>query len=1377
MTISGANFSTTSGNNIVFFGAVRATVLSASSGTLTVTVPDGATYQPMTVTVGGLTAYAQQPFLVTFPGSGNISTNSLAPSIDSSTDLHPNDITMADFDGDGKPDLATANNYSTTGSPASVSILRNTSSNGAISFGVHQDIPTGVQTFAIAAGDLDGDGKPDMVSSSLADKTISVFRNTSSPGNISFAAKTDYATGQNPYGIAIGDLDGDGKPDIAVTNYVSNTISLYRNTSTVGTISFAAGTDISTGADLGPWGIAIQDLDGDGKPDLAVTNNLSNTISVFRNTSTLANISFAPSIHFYGSSAPQGIAIGDMDGDGKPDLVWAINGQNTAFAVERNLSSPGTLNFVASTPHTYNITYAYDIAISDINGDGKPDVLIPSYGKTSVFQNASTTGSISLTEMADLPGNSPYAAVVGDVNGDGYPDLVTTNFTSTYLSVYKNQVLVPSVTSFSPATASQGATVTITGNNFSGTTAVSFGGVPASSFTVVNNTTLTAIVGSGEGGDVSVTNAYGTGSLSGFSFTGPPRIKSFTPASADSGVVVTLTGINFIDVTGVSFNGTPALSFQVISPTEIQAIVGNGVSGDITVTNNYGAGSIPGFVVAQPVIGSFAPTTAGRRDTVTITGSNFSAVTAVSFGGMPAISFSILSPTEIRAVVRGGNSGDIKIATVRSVSLPGFTFQLPAAPVISSVAPDSGRAGSSVTITGDHFSPTLTNNIVYFGATRATVLSSSPTTLVAAVPVAATYETISVVNTETQLTGKSIPFFTPTQPVVAAIDSTTFAPPVRFTNPNQYDPWQMLLCDFNNDGKIDIAGESGSTFITVRKNTSTKKRISFEDGIIVPIGGSGSINHTFNIQIADIDGDGKKDLIAIKQFANDTNYISVFRNISTPDSILFAPAVEFQSVVNTESIFVFDIDGDGRMDIFAQGQGENIILRNTSSGAGDISFETSPTTLPGWNGIAVCEDFDGDGKPDIVAGSGLAVWYIQNTSSPGSISFASPYGIYYAAIQDHYLWTISAGDIDGDGKNDLLILNSGNSSGNFAVLRNTSTGPAVTFASIDFPTSGFPDFCTLGDVDGDGKPDLVTSELDDQLISVYRNTSHLGIPSFAPKQDYKNLSLHSGLAVGDFDGDGKPDISLSMAPISSCMDVLRNQSADLIIRFNGATHFCEGGQITLHSSLSFGNQWYRDGRIISGATADSLVVTISGTYSDTVTMLGAPIPPDSTITIRVIPIPAKPVISRGANNELLSSSSSGNQWFGDSGRITGAIDSAYLPAAPAGNYRVQVTIDGCVSPISDAYHYVALDNGDPVRIYPNPTKGQIWIVFSLPNVNTVNTVTLSLYNKSGEKLFEKKNVHSGDSISLSAYPAGSYFLQLTDESTNAVVGRRQVIKL
>ncbi|MEQ8237816.1 MAG: FG-GAP-like repeat-containing protein, partial [Cyclobacteriaceae bacterium] len=167
--------------------------------------------------------------------------------------------------------------------------------------------------------------------------TVSVFKNTSTAvGTISYAAKQDYTTGvTTPLSVAIGDLDGDGKADLAVANYGSNTVSIFRNTSTaVGTMSYASGQ--KTGS--GPISIAIGDLDGDGKVDLAVINESSATVSVFRNTSTaVGTISYAAKQDYTTGTEPYSAAIGDLDGDGKADLAVA-NASSYTVSVFRNLN-------------------------------------------------------------------------------------------------------------------------------------------------------------------------------------------------------------------------------------------------------------------------------------------------------------------------------------------------------------------------------------------------------------------------------------------------------------------------------------------------------------------------------------------------------------------------------------------------------------------------------------------------------------------------------------------------------------------------------------------------------------------------------------------------------------------------------------------------------------------------------------------------------------------------------------------------------------------------------------------------------------------------------------------------------------------------------
>jgi 6-phosphogluconolactonase (cycloisomerase 2 family) len=360
------------------------------------------------------------------------------------------------LDGDGKLDLVVANGSSNT-----VSVFRNTSSSGSISsssFAAKVDFTAGSNPQSVAIGDLDGDGKPDLVTANRNSTTVSVFRNTSSSGSISsssFATKVDFTTGSNPRSVAIGDMDGDGKPDLALANAGLNTVSVFRNTSSSGSISsssFAAKVDFTTGSQ--PISVAIGDLDGDGKPDLAVANYTSNTVSLYRNTSSSGSISsgsFATKVDFPTGSFPQSVAIGDLDGDGKPDLALA--------------------NEFSST--------------------------------VSVYRNTSSSGSISSSSFAtkvDFPtGTDPISVAIGDLDGDGKSDLALANQGSNTVSIFRNMDLPPTITSFTPLTAKPGDAVTITGTGFNTTAAnnLVFLGATRATVTAASAISLTVTVPTG----------------------------------------------------------------------------------------------------------------------------------------------------------------------------------------------------------------------------------------------------------------------------------------------------------------------------------------------------------------------------------------------------------------------------------------------------------------------------------------------------------------------------------------------------------------------------------------------------------------------------------------------------------------------------------------------------------------------------------------------------------------------------------------------------------------------------------------------------------------------------------------------------------------
>jgi len=521
VTLTGTNFNPTATNNIVHFGAVKATVSSASPTSLTVTVPLGATYKPITVlnTVTGLSAASAKPFLVTFSGGLTINAMSFATKTDFTTASQPRSVASGDLDGDGKPELIAANNGS-----ANVSLLKNNSSSGTLAFATKVDLTTGAGPSCVAVGDLDGDGKLDLAIGNQFSNTVSILRNTSTGGMLSLAAKIDSAVGSGPLGVAIGDLDGDGKPDLALANFSSSTVSVLRNTSTVGSISFARKVDFITGTNSRPYNIGLGDIDGDGKLDLVAPNAFASNVSVIRNTSTPGNLSFAGRVDFTTGDTPSGVAIGDLDGDGKPDIAIS-NLFSTSVSVFRNTSKVDTVALAAKVDFTTGAT-PFSVSMGDLDGDGKLDLTVANSGSSSlsVLRNTSSSGTLSFVAKVDLAvGSEPNIASIGDLDGDGKPDLATTNLRGNSVSVLRNQLtLPPSIISFNPTTGRTGDTILITGIGFTGATKVNFGDSTASFIQVVSSTLIKAVVSDGATGKVDVFIPGDTLSLAGFTYISCP---------------------------------------------------------------------------------------------------------------------------------------------------------------------------------------------------------------------------------------------------------------------------------------------------------------------------------------------------------------------------------------------------------------------------------------------------------------------------------------------------------------------------------------------------------------------------------------------------------------------------------------------------------------------------------------------------------------------------------------------------------------------------------------------------------------------------------------------------------------------------------------
>ena len=287
-------------------------------------------------------------------------------------------------------------------------------------------------------------------------------------------------------------------------------------------------------------------------------------------------------------------------------------------------------------------------------------------GKISSFtiidggSHASTgTPSFTLSAAPTYTGTGAYAAVI------------TVNVTST--NTVGTSSLPPTIASFTPATGGSGTTVTITGTNLTGATSVKFGVTPATSFTVGNATSITAVVGTGTTGKISVTTPGGTVTSSGTftfipaPFIPAPTIISFTPTTGGSGALVTIKGTNLTGATSVSFGGTSATSITEVTATSITAVVGTGTTGTISVTTPGGtATSTSSFTfisaIAAPTITSFMPKTGKVNTIVTITGTNFTGATSVSFEENSA-TITDVTATSITVIVGYYSTGQITVTT------------------------------------------------------------------------------------------------------------------------------------------------------------------------------------------------------------------------------------------------------------------------------------------------------------------------------------------------------------------------------------------------------------------------------------------------------------------------------------------------------------------------------------------------------------------------------------------------------------------------------------------------------------------------------------------------------------------------------------------
>lgn len=485
ITIKGSYFGTDATKVAVTFGASKGVIQSITDQQIEVKVPHGTLYNRVGVTniTTGLTGFSTGQFLLNFSGDGVFDLSNLQAQQDfpagapATEGLH--DICMCDFDGDKRVDVAASNDNS-----GFLTIISNGSSPGTINFPVKFASNIASRSLHLRCGDLNGDGKPDLVATEngTTDKVFIIKNNSSGPGNFAFSAPSIITlSGKRPKRVEIVDLDLNGKPEVIVTSQTTNTVTILINQSTLPSIAFSPMPPIVVpvpGA-TSTEALGAHDLNGDGLPEIVTAQFQTNSdLYVIENKSSPGAISMGTVKALSVGTAIKSVRIGDLDGDQKADIAYTkLNSAEVGLFL--NQSTAGAITFAAGTAVSTDAT-PWGLDFGDLDGDGKAEIAVASVTKKSltILKNNSTAGNLSFTPH--IKGTTYINRHVGicDFDGDGKPDIAFTsiddvnlNIAASKISVFRNKAcMVPQVTPEGPLNVCSGYALTLTATMSGGAT-------------------------------------------------------------------------------------------------------------------------------------------------------------------------------------------------------------------------------------------------------------------------------------------------------------------------------------------------------------------------------------------------------------------------------------------------------------------------------------------------------------------------------------------------------------------------------------------------------------------------------------------------------------------------------------------------------------------------------------------------------------------------------------------------------------------------------------------------------------------------------------------------------------------------------------------
>ncbi|RPD47892.1 T9SS C-terminal target domain-containing protein [Hymenobacter sediminis] len=891
----------------------------------------------------------------------------------------PCKITAADIDNDGDLDLISANYGS--GNGTTVSVLPN---DGKGNFGTgyyHNVYGNNTGVIDVAAADVDIDGDLDIVTANANTGNVSVLINY---GYGYFMGGQSFFVGGSPRALALADLDDDGDLDVLTANDAQgsgNSISVRFNS---GTGHFSGTTELALGQN--PSGVAVGDVDNDGDLDLLASIAGTNSVAIRLNDGT-GQFSGSGSVPV--GPRPSHVAVADLDADGNLDLLTSNFGQGAGSTVSVRLND-GKGHFMASSEAEVGAAPT-QVTTADVDADGDLDLLTSCLATNTVSIRLNDgTGRFSdgfdpVVDTNTFTGVGSRGLATGDLDGDGDIDLLAANSgnTTAYtVSVRLNQPPAPQLLSFSPASGAPGTTVTFRGTSFTSATAVLFNGVPAQ-FTINSAEELTAVVpAAATTGPVSVTSSGGTSSSAEFfTVTGSFTVSSVLPtrnyntaprnslasASFDKAVGSGAATLGALRVHSQQAGGYKAgtalaigntITFRPTTPYQ----PGETVTATLTTAarsaggRSLAAGQVFQFTTAAGVAsGSFPPLARGavvqynpldvaaadmngdgRLDIVTLNyaPNGFSSVSVrlnngnATFGG--TTNFGVLSTAFKLVLADVDNDGDLDALTVndsRRVSVrlnngtgtafsDGFnvpigegSLDLVAADVNADGYPDMLTANSS----GHSVSVRLNNSGSGFVASPDVTIGNSQAPFLQ--PVGVGVADVDLDGDLDMITANQ----GPNSIAVRLNDGTgVFSGSYLLTLPGTAR--SLRIADVNNDGIQDaLVGFFESRVQVLLGNGAG----GFTNGSEVRVG-----NYPRNMALGDIDGDGDQDLVTANA---DAYSVSVRRNDGTGR---FSGSTTLSAGQNPAGICLADLDGDEDLDL---------LLASYSDGYAGISLNPAGT--------------------------------------------------------------------------------------------------------------------------------------------------------------------------------------------------------------------------------------------------------------------------------------------------------------------------------------------------------------------------------------------------------------------------------------------------